>query len=164
MDEHKISDQFRDAVGDVPPATFTSDDVAAGAHRANVRRRNTIIAGSAFAVAILAGGVAVGASAWTGHGSDNSAAAASAPSSNTKAGPYEMSTETGQQSKSLVPSGSPSSSGKQGPDGSGKAGPPASSASQGCDAADGKLAAALAGELPSAPSLDQRRLTSSFTC
>lgn len=63
MDEQKLADLFRDAAHDAPPASFDAGDVRKASHRAAVRRRNSIAAGTAFVVVLGFGGV-FAANSW----------------------------------------------------------------------------------------------------
>ncbi|MDX3657503.1 hypothetical protein PV646_09335 [Streptomyces sp. ID05-26A] len=63
MDEQKLADLFRDAAHDAPPASFDAGDVRKASHRATVRLRNSIAAGTAFVVVLGFGGV-FAANSW----------------------------------------------------------------------------------------------------
>ncbi|MET9228688.1 hypothetical protein [Lentzea sp. NPDC003310] len=76
MDEQKLADLFRDAAHDAPPASFDANDVRKASHRASVRRRNSIAAGTAFVVVLGFGGV-FAANSWTGQEGGGSPSAAS---------------------------------------------------------------------------------------
>lgn len=69
MDERRLGALFRDAVGDPPPATFGCADVVAASHRATIRRRNSLVAGTLLGLAILAGGLTIGGHVVQGRSS-----------------------------------------------------------------------------------------------
>jgi hypothetical protein len=159
VDEKKLAELFNDAVRDVPPASFDAGEVRKASRRATIKRRNGIVAGSALALVLLAGG-AVTTAALSGELSNTTAASApaldSAPMQNdgtmgaegnaqnpAAPAPREESNSTQLDSRS----GSP----KQGGTPPGNAGGGAGSTLSGCKA-DRELAAALAGELPAAAS------------
>ncbi|WP_018686677.1 hypothetical protein [Actinokineospora enzanensis] len=153
MDEGKISQLFQDAVRDVPPPTFGGDDVTAESARLN-RRRTGIITGSALALVVLAGGAtAVVALSGSGSSGNNSVAAApmATPDSNETTAPNEVPSDAPRIAAGSD-SGSPSATPKQGGSPGGEVGPGADGTQNGCGPADRELAAALAGELPSAVS------------
>jgi hypothetical protein len=154
MDENRLAELLKDAVADTPPATFTHDDITKESARQRVNRRNGLLAGSAFGVAVLAGATALGVALWTGQETPASVTSAESTNSggNGNAAPYELpdegvaasgQTERGDQQDF------PSESRKQGrtPDGNGGSSDSASTPS-GCEQVDRELAAALAGELP----------------
>ncbi|RLK60392.1 hypothetical protein [Actinokineospora cianjurensis] len=160
MDERKISEVFTAAVGDVPPPSFEHGDVLARSARLT-RKRNSLVAGSALGFALLVGGITAGVGLWSGPsgGSNNdSAAAPPAPAleRNTNPVPNEVSTDNNPRIAEADP-GSPSSTPKQGGSTSGDVGPSADGTPGGCGTVDGELAAALAGELPSAVSRGKDR-------
>lgn len=152
MDERRLAELFRDAAHDVPPASFNEHDVVAAAHRARARARATMFTGSTLAVVVLAGGAAVGVSLWGGAETNAGApAAAVAPPNAGPAGDVATPLEAEEpgvppHDRTLKPQlDVPRESSEQGGSPSGKTGPSAN----GCGQADGKLANALAGELPS---------------
>lgn len=155
MDEDRLSELLKDAVADTPPATFTHADITKESARQRVNRRNGLLAGSAFGVAVLAGATALGVALWTGQESPASVTSAESvdSGSNGNAAPYELPdegaaasgrTERGEQQQDFPPE-----SRKQGrpSDGNGGSSDSASTPS-GCEQVDRELAAALAGELP----------------
>ncbi|PPK67877.1 hypothetical protein V5P93_007220 [Actinokineospora auranticolor] len=153
MDERKISELFNNAVRDVPPPSFDAGDVSDESARLT-RRRNGVLAGSALGFAVLVAGVTVSMTLFSGSTtgvSDNDSAAVApqvAPDSNTPFAPNEV---TPDGPRIAVPeSGSPQPTPKQGGSEGGVVGTTADSTPGGCGSADGGLAAALAGELPSA--------------
>jgi hypothetical protein len=156
MDENKLSELLKEAVGDTPPPSFTVTDVARESDRQRVRHRNGVLAGSAFGVAILAGATALGVALWTGPVTSGEAATAadSASSGNGNAAPYELPSKEDNAAAPTERGGAenvPSETPKQGgyPDGSGGPAGPAGTP-RGCEQVDRELAAALAGELPAA--------------
>ncbi|GLZ37604.1 hypothetical protein [Actinokineospora sp. NBRC 105648] len=156
MDEHKISELFNDAVRDVPPPSFGVPEVSAESARLT-RKRNGLLAGSALGFAVLAGAVVTGVALWSGpseSGSGNDSAALapmSVSESNGDPAPNEVPTDAPRIAEQTDP-GSPSSTPKQGGSTTGDAGTSAGGTPGGCGSADRELAAALAGELPSAVS------------
>lgn len=60
MDEQRLGQAFRDAVEEVPPASFGHDDVVAASRRATTRRRSTLAGGTLLGVAVLTGGLVAG--------------------------------------------------------------------------------------------------------
>jgi hypothetical protein len=156
MDEKKLAELLKDAVADTPPPTFTQTDITRESERQRARRRNGLLAGSAFGVAVLAGATALGVALWTGQGSysDTAAAGSSASTGNELAAPDELPNEDGKaaaptesQRAEDFPPGSPKQGGT--PDGNGGPAGPTGTPS-GCEQVDRELAAALAGELPAA--------------
>jgi hypothetical protein len=166
MDERKLAELLRDAAADTPPPSFDENDVARESARLT-RRRNGILKGSAFGVAILAGASALGVALWTGPYSaeQSNEANSAAADGNTSAAPYELpqedSADAPKAERENVPENAPSESRKQGRPSSGDAGSsgPGSTPS-GCEKADRELAAALAGELPAAANLSPNQAQS----
>jgi hypothetical protein len=167
VDEKKLGELFKDAVGDPPPATFGTGDVRKASHRATARRRNGIVAGSALAVVLLGGGV-VTTVALTGENTPTSALAPAAPNSEGAANGGTMYDNGGAGSAHVEQAQPPtlndrSDGSKQGDPSTGKAGGSAGSTLSGCEKADRELAAALASELPAAPNPDDA-LAVPFSC
>ncbi len=153
-DERKLTELFRSAVADAPPASFDAPDVAAAADRMTRHRRRLLAGGSGAAVVVLAVGLFLGTGGF-GHtlGGPTSGGVAIAPArqsdtagSRLSGGPFAQQ-ETG---AGHARTGFPAESPLQGGDPTGKVGPSAGSTSQGCGPADRELAVALANELPSA--------------
>jgi hypothetical protein len=159
MDERKLAELMTDAVAETPPPTFDQDDVARASERLRVRRRNTVIAGSAASVAVLASASVLAVALWSGTNSEGGAtqAAREASSSNGNAAPYEVPEEDSAASaKTQRDENVPSETPKQGGSSSGNAGPAGPGGTpSGCGQADRELAAALAGELPAAAAIDR---------
>lgn len=148
MDEQKLSELFRTAAGDAPPASFDVTDVTARSRRATLRSRSVLAGGSALAVVVLAIGL-VFATGGFGHptGGSGVAAGAAGPNSSGK-GPFSHSLAG---PDAVTPSGGfPTSSPVQGGGSAGRVGPGADGTLPGCGPADRKLAVALASELPAA--------------
>jgi hypothetical protein len=171
MDEKKLTELLKDVVADTPPPTFTHADVTRESERQRVRRRNGLLTGSAFGVAVLAGATALGVALWTGEASPSqvTSAESDAAPGNGSAAPYELPDE---DAKAAAPTergqeqGFPPETPKQGGSSEGNGGPagPAGTPS-GCEQADRGLAAALAGELPAAANIKaDAALPVSFTC
>ncbi|GLW92310.1 hypothetical protein [Actinokineospora globicatena] len=159
MDERKISDVFNAAVGDVPPPSFEHGDVLAQSARLT-RRRNSLVAGSALGFALLVGGVTTGVALWAGpSGASDNNSAAQAPVSALEGNANPLPSEVKTDSPRIAGAGedSPSSTPKQGGSMTGDVGTSADGTPGGCGAADRELAAALAGELPSAVSRGEVR-------
>ncbi|MGH4019710.1 MAG: hypothetical protein ACRDT0_10845 [Pseudonocardiaceae bacterium] len=79
MDEQRLGELFRDAVGTSPAASFDRDDVLAASRRATARRRSALAGGSLLGIAVLAGGVVVGGQLLGSPGTSETPAAAPAP-------------------------------------------------------------------------------------
>jgi hypothetical protein len=167
VDERKLAELFRDAAQDAPPASFNEHDVLAASHRARARARATMLTGSTLAVVILAGGATVGVSLWGGtEQAANAPAAAGAPEAAKPHGDAATPFDAEQRGappprdRNVQPQlDVPKESSEQGGAPSGKTGPSAN----GCGQADGKLANALAGELPSTVRVGGPR-GAGFTC
>jgi hypothetical protein len=159
MDEKKLAELLKDAVADTPPPTFTQADVTSESERQRVRRRNGLLAGSAFGVAVLAGATALSVALWTGQGSypDSAAAGSAASTGNELAAPDELPDEghgASVQTESQRAEGFPPESPKQGGASEGNGGPAGPTGTPcGCEQVDRELAAALAGELPAAANI-----------
>jgi hypothetical protein len=155
VDEKKLAELFQEAVRDTPPASFGTGDVRQASHRATIRRRNGIVAGSALVLALLAGG-AVTTVALTGGKSNSTASAPAA------AGRADTANSGTMDSNGLAPRveqapSAPSAKNDrseppmQGGPLTGQAGTSAGGgAPSGCGQADRELVAALADELPAA--------------
>lgn len=57
MDEQRLGQAFRDAVEELPPATFEHHDVVAASRRATTRCRSMLAGATLLGVAVLAGGL-----------------------------------------------------------------------------------------------------------
>ncbi|RSM58164.1 hypothetical protein DMH04_56415 [Kibdelosporangium aridum] len=164
MDEKKLSELFNDAVRDVPPATFGTGEVRQAAHRAAVKRRNTVVAASALAFVLVAGG-AVTTVALSGGIEAPTAANAPALSGGGPQNGGSMERREGDGATALQEApdsqqDNRSKGSKQGDPPTGNAGT-AGSTPSGCQADQG-LAAALAGELLAAP--DKSEVPVPFGC
>lgn len=146
MDEQRLSELFQDVVSDTPPASFDERDVATAARRVTVRRQRLLAGGSGLVIVVLAVGLLLG-TGRLGHTVGNGAASAGVA-----AAPAQTSSYGGAAVVPGVrtPNSFPRSSSMQGGAGGGKVGAGADSTHAGCGPADGALAVALAGELPSA--------------
>jgi hypothetical protein len=170
MDERRLAELLHDAVAETPPPSFDEHDVARASERQRIRRRNSVVTGSAFGVVVLASATALGVALWTGPNSaEQTSADTAAAGGNATAGPNELPEEdkagAPDAEREYEPQIAPSESRKQGRPSSGDAGPegPGSTPS-GCEQADRELAAALAGELPAAaPPLPQYECVSAGT-
>lgn len=60
MDEQRLGELFRNAVGEVPPASFGPDEVVAASRRVAVKRRTALVGGTLLGVVVLVGGLAAG--------------------------------------------------------------------------------------------------------
>jgi hypothetical protein len=164
MDENKLTELFRDAVADVPPPSFDHRDIVAASYRQRLRRRNAIMGGSALGVVVLAGASVLGVALWRGPDGSQEAATAAVPHSGVSARngdvpPNELPKEKGSQSPRAADgeqdksfSVEPPKQGGMPTENAGPSGP--GSTPRGCEQADRGLAAALAGELPAAPSVE----------
>jgi hypothetical protein len=157
VDEKKLAELFNDAVRDVPPASFDAGEVRKASHRATIKRRNSVVAGSALALVLLAGGT-VTTLALSGEMRNTTAASAPALGGAPMQNNGTMDAE-GNAPKPAAPTPREESSTqldsrsgppKQGGTPTGNAGG-AGSTPSGCKV-DRELAAALAGELPAAAS------------
>ena len=148
MDEQRLSELFKTAAGDAPPASFDVTDVTARSRRATVRSRSVLAGGSALAVVVVAIGL-VFATGGFGHPAGGSGVAAGVASPNSSGrGPFSHSLAG---PDAVTPShGFPTSSPVQGGGSAGGVGPGADGTRSGCGPADRKLAVALASELPAA--------------
>jgi hypothetical protein len=157
VDEKRLAELFNDAVRDTPPASFDAAEVRQASHRATIKRRNSIVAGSALALVLLAGG-AVTTVALSGEMANPTAASAPAlggapvPNNGTMdaEGNAQKPAAPAPQEGSSTQLDSRSGPPMQGGTSTGNAGGAGSTLS-GCKA-DRELAAALAGELPAAAS------------
>jgi hypothetical protein len=161
MDERRLAELLHDAVAETPPPSFDEHDVARASERQRIRRRNSVVTGSAFGVVVLASATALGVALWTGPNSaEQTSADTAAAGGNATAGPNELPEEdkagAPDAEREYEPQIAPSESRKQGRPSSGDAGPegPGSTPS-GCEQADRELAAALAGELPAAANVNE---------
>lgn len=161
MDEKRLAELLKDAVADTPPPTFTQADVTRESFRQRARRRNGLLAGSAFGVAVLAGATALSVALWTGQGSPSevTSAESAASAGNGNAAPYELPDEDARAADPTQRGGEAQDSSPESPKQGGTSdedGGPAGSTGtpSGCEQADRELAAALAGELPAAAQVD----------
>ncbi len=156
MHENKLSELMKGAVADTPPPTFTYADVTQESDRQRQRRRNGLLTGSAFGVAVLAGATALGVALWTGESSPSQVTSAESDTAagNGSAAPYELPNE---DTGAAAPTergedrGFPPETPKQGGSSEGNGGPAGPTGTpSGCEQVGRELAAALAGELPAA--------------
>jgi hypothetical protein len=152
VDEKKLSELFKDAVRDTPPASFGTGEVRQASQRASERRRSGIIVGSALAIVILGGGAITAVTLSSGASNTSaSVAAVGSGESNGKSGTmYDNGAVPGPSV--LDAPQTPNDRAEppmQGGTPTGDAGTAGSTLS-GCDRADRELAAALASELPAA--------------
>ncbi len=166
MDEQKVTELFRAAAGDAPPASFDEHDVAARSRRVTLRRRSMLAGGSGVAVVVLAVGLLLGTGVF-GHtlrGGTPSAAGALAQSTQQGAEPFAQHSLDGPGSAGPAlrgPTNFPATSPVQGGGGAGGVGPGAGGILQGCGPTDRELAVALASALPSvgAPAVPPESIT-----
>jgi hypothetical protein len=135
VDDQRLSELFRAATADPPPASFNEHDVAAAAHRVTARRRSVLLGGGGFVVVLLAVGLLLGTGLLR-HTVGNASAGAGSASAPAARGP--------QAAPGMI-QGLPGSTSMQGGGDTGKVGTHA-----GCGPVDGGLAVALASEIPSA--------------
>ncbi|HEY8374171.1 MAG TPA: hypothetical protein VIL00_15650 [Pseudonocardiaceae bacterium] len=164
MDERRLTELFRDAVCDAPPASFDVRDVTEASRRATRRQRAAVLVGSAMGVAVLFGGAAMftdllgsstsgstvagpqtGPGDPLGTGGRQERVAPVSPFQQPD-GPGTAGEPSGGAPATSFPGGPP----MQGGGTSGEAGPGTGSTQDGCGPADRELADALAGELPAA--------------
>ncbi|MEY7974233.1 hypothetical protein AB8O38_19760 [Saccharomonospora xinjiangensis] len=151
LDEARLENLLRDAVGDAPEPSFTVDDVTVASRRLTARRRS--LATAAAVGVVLTGavtGVVIGAT-----GADDTTSTALGPAEVPVSGEVaKKSSEEGQPGdgglRGQSVEGFPPVSPKQGGGTEGEDGPRAGGTS-GCRQVDRELATALAGELPIDP-------------
>jgi hypothetical protein len=139
MDEKKLADTFRDAVGEVPPPSFDTQDVRVASARATARARKRLQSGVGVALGVvLIGGVLVLTRPFgaTSVDSTNAGGPVAAPNVST--------------SMSLNPNAAPQS----GPGGKMAPNHTETGNAANCGPADLGLANALTAELPSATGLE----------
>ncbi|WP_367134245.1 hypothetical protein [Saccharothrix sp. HUAS TT1] len=154
MDEHKLAELFRDAAGDAPPPSFDVASVRSASVRATARRRSAVAFGSAMALVLVLGGVAVTAGLL--DNSDNTSVAGSAQDASSlnvtpfSAGEPELAPKDAAPDRSggTPPMNIPEDPSTQGDEPSGSADRTSvGSAQRGCVEVDRELAVALADEL-----------------
>jgi hypothetical protein len=156
VDEQKLAELFRDAAREAPPPSFDVDAVRSASGRAAARRRSAIAVGSAVALVLVFGGLAVTANLIGTTSSDTSAAGSAEHASSPNVTPFGAE-EPELRSKAAVPDRSggnppesiPDDPSTQGDEPLGTAGRTAAgNAQRGCVEVDRELAVALADELP----------------
>ncbi|HET8642819.1 MAG TPA: hypothetical protein VFM37_12830 [Pseudonocardiaceae bacterium] len=149
MDERELAQLFEAAADDAPPSRFGHADVVVASRRATQRRRAGIAAGSVFAVAVLAGGVALGGDLFAGRDTAERATAGSAIESDQQAPGGGRADSAPPQQRQQSELSAPGEAAAQ----PGKAVPwpgPWDDFRASCGEADRELAQALARELPAA--------------
>jgi len=124
VDETRLNQLFRDAVGRPPAASFDTGDVVGASRRVAARRRSALTGGSLLGVAVLTGGVLLGGDVLRPAPENPSAASRPAP----EAGDRMLTPEL------MTPF----------------LAPPGAAEAVGCAAVDAELAAALATALGTA--------------
>lgn len=155
MDEQKLGELFRDAARDVPPASFDVGAVRSASARATARRRSALAVGSAMALVLVLGGLAVSANLLGTTSGDTSAAGSADRASSPNVTPFSagepevLSKDTPPgRSGGNPPESIPDDPSTQGDEPWGSAGRTATgSAQRGCVEVDRELAVALADEL-----------------
>ncbi|TCP54174.1 hypothetical protein EV191_103215 [Tamaricihabitans halophyticus] len=147
MDDRQVTELMRDAAQDTPPASFDVPEVLAASARARARQRARVFGGATVGVVLLAGGVFVGSTVFTGTDQEIAGSAAQPAEQEAGQAPYAE-----QPRQENVPTPSP----KQGGEGSGDVGPRTGGTPDGCAQVDRELAVALAGELPATPGAAER--------
>ncbi|WP_199440420.1 hypothetical protein [Umezawaea beigongshangensis] len=158
MDEQELAELFRDAVRDVPPATFDETDVRSASARATARRRASVVVGTAVAAALALGGTVAGLGVLDEVSQEDAtvAGAATDPTPGVMRAPDEPGRADRGQLPGSAPTGGlppeelPVEPPLQGGETTGSAGPPTGTTPPGCGEVDRELAVALAGELPAA--------------
>lgn len=156
MDEQKLGELFRDAARDAPPPSFDVDAVRSASARASSRRRSAAAVGSALALVLVFGGLAVTANLLGTTRSDTATAGSADQASSPNVTPFsagepEMLPKDGSPDRSggMPPKSVPDDPSTQGDEPLGTAGRTlAGSAQRGCVEVDRELAVALADELP----------------
>ncbi|GAA3880854.1 hypothetical protein GCM10022243_51850 [Saccharothrix violaceirubra] len=147
MDEQKLSELFREAATDVPPASFDLGGVRSASYRATARRRSAIAAGTSLVFVLLLGGGFV-LSGGASHTSGTARQDAS-PGAAESTVPMIAQEPTVPNTGGTSPYSLPRDSSTQGDELPGSAGTAdAGNASRGCVEVDRELAVALADELP----------------
>ncbi|WP_053714333.1 hypothetical protein [Saccharothrix sp. NRRL B-16348] len=155
MDEQKLAELFRDAAREVPPPSFDVAAVRSASARATARRRSAIAVGSAVALVLVFGGLAVTANLLGTTSSDTSAAGSAEHASSPNVTPFtagepDMVPKDASPDRSggNPPESIPDDPSTQGDEPLGSAGRTAAgSAQRGCVEVDRELAVALADEL-----------------
>ncbi|MBY8848083.1 hypothetical protein [Saccharothrix longispora] len=161
MDEQKLSELFRDATRDAPPASFDVGEVRAASARATARRRSAVAVGSALAVVLVFGGVVVSANLFANTAGDTAAAVSAEgapPPDVTRFGdaqaPALPEDAAPDRSGGMPPRSVPDDPSTQGDEPLGTADRPTVGRTPGgCVEVDRELAVALADELPVARGL-----------
>jgi hypothetical protein len=135
VDEHELTELFREAVRDTPPASFDERDISHASQRIAQRRRRSAVVGATIAAVLVFGGVVVGLSQLV---RPQTAASNAAP------GMGPAAAETGPSTVDGLPSA------QRAPQSEDKASMNAPAAGQACGPVDRELADALAGTLPAA--------------
>ncbi len=157
MDEQKLAELFRDAAREAPPPSFDVAAVRSASARATARRRSAIAVGSAMALVLVFGGLAVTANLVGNNRSSDTAAAGSAEhASSPNVTPFSAgdpdvlpNDPVPDRSGGNPPKSIPEDPSTQGDDPSGTAGRTSvGTAQRGCVEVDRELAVALADELP----------------
>jgi len=79
VDEQRLGELFRHAVGDAPPASFGCTEVVAASRRATARRRHALAGGTMLGAAVLTGGLIVSGLVGAHPSEETPAAAPAAP-------------------------------------------------------------------------------------
>ena len=138
MDEKQLAEKFSDAVGEVPPPSFDTQDVVVASARATARARKRLQSGVGVALGIvLIGGVLVLTRPFGGTVNTESAGvAAPNATSSMSMGPGFDTNRSGSGGGKVLPNGPDTANGG------------------GCGEPDQGLAAALVAELPSATGVE----------
>lgn len=151
MDERRLADIFQDAVGDLPPASFTEGDIRAESRRQTVRKRNTIALGSALGIAVLATGIAIGPDLLPTATSTDTTSVLAEGSPRGVGEPSGGSIAIAPGDADGIPGGPPpADSIPEDPPTQRSGQPGVSGSARGCAEVDRELAGALANELPDA--------------
>ncbi|SDX22288.1 hypothetical protein SAMN05421504_102715 [Amycolatopsis xylanica] len=146
MDDRELERLFAGAPGEPPPPSFDHGDIVSESKKITARRRRTLGVAGTFAVLVLFGFGAIRLSGAIGGMSETASAPGNAAVDTQSGGSAQPLDTTGRPPNGEGKQSLPGTAPMQGGDGSGKNGPRAGSAF-GCEAADGELATALAGEL-----------------
>jgi hypothetical protein len=132
MDDNQLAEKFRDAVGDVPPPSFDTNDVLVASRRATARARKRLQAGAGVALGVvLIGGALVLVRPFAENNTMSTAGAGDAASPNATS---PLSLNPGFNTNNGGPKAQPNT--------------PDTGGSANCGAPDQGLAAALVTELP----------------
>ncbi|MGH4026215.1 MAG: hypothetical protein ACRDRV_16705 [Pseudonocardiaceae bacterium] len=89
MDEERLGELFREAVGEPPPPSFGRAEVVAASRRATARRRGALAGGTLLGVAVLTAGM-LSSGVLGGGNPETSATGRAAPHADARSAPPEL--------------------------------------------------------------------------